>query len=46
MEYDKEIPKERFISPEDNHSTKLELRFCAGQNPAHGMSEIHDGEYL
>ena len=28
------------------HSTKPELRFCAGSNPAHGMSEIHDGEDL
>ena len=29
------------------HSTsKPELRFCAGSNPAHGMSEIRDGEDL
>ena len=28
------------------HSTKPELRFCAGSNPAHGVSEIHDGEDL
>ena len=28
------------------HSTKLELRFCAGSNPARGMSEIRDGENL
>ena len=28
------------------HSTKPELRFCAGSNPAHGMSEIGDGEDL
>ena len=28
------------------HSTKPELRFCAGSNPARGMSEIHDGEDL
>ena len=28
------------------HSTKHELRFCAGSNPAHGMSEIRDGENL
>ena len=28
------------------HSTKPELRFCAGSNPACGMSEIHDGENL
>ena len=26
------------------HSTKLELRFCAGSNPAHGVFEIRDGE--
>ena len=28
------------------HSTKPELRFCAGSNPAHGVSKIHDGEDL
>ena len=28
------------------HSTKSELRFCAGLNPARGVSEIRDGEYL
>ena len=28
------------------HSTKRELRFCAGSNPAHGVSEIRDGEDL
>ena len=28
------------------HSTKPELRFCAGSNPACGMSEIRDGEDL
>ena len=28
------------------HSTKLELRFCAGSNPARGVSEIRDGEDL
>ena len=28
------------------HSTKPEVRFCAGSNPARGMSEIHDGEDL
>ena len=26
------------------HSTKAELRFHAGSNPAHGMSEICNGE--
>ena len=28
------------------HSTKPELRFCAGSNPVHGLSEIRDGEGL
>ena len=28
------------------HSTKPELRFCAGSKPAHAMSEIRDGEDL
>ena len=28
------------------HSTKSELRFCAGSNPACGVLEICDGEYL
>ena len=28
------------------HSTKLELRLCAGSNPARGVSEIRDGEDL
>ena len=28
------------------HSTKPELRFCAGLNPARGVSEIRDGEDL
>ena len=28
------------------NSTKPELRFCAGLNPAHGVSEIRDGEDL
>ena len=26
------------------HSTKPELRFCAGSYPARGVSEIRDGE--
>ena len=26
------------------HSTKPELRLCAGSNPARGVSEIRDGE--
>ena len=28
------------------HSTKSELRFCAGLYPARGVSEIRDGEDL
>ena len=28
------------------HSTKPELRFCEGSNPARGVSEIRDGEDL
>ena len=28
------------------HSTKPQLRFCAGSNPARGASEIRDGEDL
>ena len=28
------------------HSTKPGLRFCAGSNPAGGVSEIRDGENL
>ena len=28
------------------HSSNPELRFCAGSNPAHGVSEIRDGEDL
>ena len=28
------------------HSSKPELRFCAGSNPARGVSEIRDGEDL
>ena len=28
------------------HSTKPELRFCAGSNTARGVSEIRDGEDL
>ena len=26
------------------HSTKSELRFCTGANPARGVSETRDGE--
>ena len=28
------------------HSTKPQLRFCAGSNPARSMLEIHDGQDL
>ena len=28
------------------HSTKPELRLCAGSDPARGVLEIHDGEDL
>ena len=28
------------------HSSKSELRFCTGSNPAGGVTEIHDGEFL
>ena len=28
------------------HSTKFELRFCAGSDPARGVLEIRDGEDL
>ena len=28
------------------HSSKPELRFCAGSNPARGVSDICDGEDL
>ena len=28
------------------HSTKPELRFCGGSNPACGVSEFRDGEDL
>ena len=30
----------------DSHSTKPELRFCTGSDPAHGVSVIRDGEDL
>ena len=34
------------ITPVQLHSTKPELRFCAGSNPSCGVSEICDGEDL
>ena len=35
-----------FITTAQFHSTKPELKLCAGSNPACGMSEIRDGEDL
>ena len=34
------------ISTAQLHSTKLEIRFCVGSNPARGVSEIRDAEDL
>ena len=34
------------ITIAQRHPTKLELRFCAGSNPARGVLEIRDGEDL
>ena len=34
------------ITTSQLHSTKPEFRFCAASNPAHGVSEIRDGEDL
>ena len=34
------------ISTGQLHSTKSELRFCTGSNPACSVSEICDGENL
>ena len=34
------------ITTEQLHSTKPQLRFCAGSNPAHGVLEIPNGEDL
>ena len=34
------------ITPAQLHSSKPELRSCAGSNPACGVSEIRDGEDL
>ena len=34
------------ITTGEIHSTKSELRFYAGSNPARGVSEICDGENL
>ena len=45
----KETPTRRgvvVIATAQLHSTKPELRFCAGSNPARGGLEIRDGEDL
>ena len=34
------------ITATQPHSTKPEPRFCTGSNPAHSMSELHDGKHL
>ena len=34
------------ITTAQHYSTKPQLRFCTGSNPAHGLSEIRDGEDL
>ena len=41
-----EFPNISIITTAQIHSTKSELRFCAGSNPARGVSEISDGEDL
>ena len=40
------LSKEMVITTAQLHSTKPELRFCAGSNPARGVSEICDCEDL
>ena len=35
-----------YITIAQLHLTKPESRFCAGSNPARGVSEIRDGEDL
>ena len=34
------------VNKAQHHSTKSKLRFCAGSNPARGVSEIRNGEDL
>ena len=34
------------LSTAQLHSTKPELRFCAGSSPARGVTEIRDGKDL
>ena len=43
---DPDITRTQLITTAQIHSTKPELRFCAGSNPARGASEICDGEDL
>ena len=38
--------KSLVITTAQLHSTKPDLTFCAGSNPARGVSEIRDGEDL
>ena len=40
------LPRAQLLPTAQLHSIKPELRFCAGSNPARGVSEIHDGEDL
>ena len=40
------LPQPTFITTAQLHSTKPELRFSAGSNPARGVSEIRVGEDL
>ena len=32
------------VNAANRHPAKSQFRFCAGSNPAHGVSEIRDGE--
>ena len=40
------VPWYVVITTAQLHSTKPEIRFCAVSNPAHGVSEIRNGENL
>ena len=40
----KQYPEHESSKTAQPHSTKPELRFCAGSNPAGGMLEIRHGE--
>ena len=39
-------PLQLVITTAQLHSTRPELRFCAGSNPGRGVSEIRDGKYF